>query len=631
MSEKGIGPEDAGTPITEKGNPQTQITTELSVVEKIRILAREYAGERNWALLDCLVVWLHNGSGATARKKFPNLVLSGMVQDFSRNLRYRYSPNEISKAIEMFEGDLRAIGIDLLYGGYYAMKREIMPQIAEVMTKITLGGALSEEERRLVFIFGKYCEADWNPAYGILPTDLETFVKSLKALYSGIFVDDLRLEHPEDCLRRLGLVLEVDWVRSKHPENSGELVVADWTKDIWKISDNYAIASPKEVDRVEDYFLLLNQKELVHQLVFYDLMLEKDIFGQIPFFKNEVWIKEQMELLSPGSSNSIPFRSGICQRVNGHLMLSPLAKEKIAKALDQVKRERASSIIGKIVEVLDDLELKDKLSFDVRIVLDFPRVWSIDGLGPSLIGVVMPWCKPSDAQFIHDLAQKGGTLVIFTKDQEMPTLRTIFGEDPKVSFCFVNEGLITYTSHTNELFHSILDQFAKFGNQVRLVESTESVRSFLPVERKPEGAISETQLSQIIAKGENENVEFKKVEILSNPYHLARSMAAIANSGGGLLLIGVSDDSQIQKIRFEKKHAETIINVSRTKIDPPIRPIVYPVPQDDLYVYVIEIPRMYKGDPHYVRSKDGNVCFIRVGPTVREPSREERRQLYDGY
>jgi len=629
MNEKAIGSEDAGTPITEKGNPQTQITTELSVIEKMKILARKYVGETNWVLLDCLIVWLHNGSGATARGKYPNLVLSGMMQDFSRNLRYRYSPNEISKAIEIFEGDLRAIGIDLLYGGYYAMKREIMPQIAEVMTKITLGGTLSEEERRLVFIFAKYCEADWNPAYGILPTDLETFIKSLKGLYNGIFVDDLRLEHPEECLRRLGLVLEVDWVRSKHPENSGELVVADWTRNIWEISDNYAISSPREVDRVEDYFLLLNQKELVPQLVFYDLMLEKDTYGQIPFFKNEVWIKEQMELLTPGSSNSIPFRSGICQRVNGHLMLSPLAKGKIAEALDRVKRERTSSIIGKIVEVLDILELKDKLSFDVRIVLDFPRVWRIDGLRSSLIGVVMPWFKPSDAQFIHDLSQKGGTVVIFAKDQKMPIPSTMFGDDPKVTFCFVNEGLITYTSPTNELFQSILDQFAKFGNQVRLVVSTESIRSFQPVERKPEGAISEMQLSQIIAKGENENVEFKKVEILSNPYHLARSMAAIANSGGGLLLIGVSDDGQIQKIRLEKKHAETIINVSRTKIDPPIRPIVYPVPRDDLHIYVIEIPGMCKRDPHYVRSKDGNVCFIRVGSTVREPSHEERRQLYD--
>lgn len=630
MSEEKTSSEDANKLIVNNDNVQTHnFGGELSAPERMKALARKYVEERNWMLLDCLIIWLHNGSGATARAKFPDLVLNGIMQDFSRNLKFNYTSEKIHEAIGKFENDLTVTGADLLYGGLYAIKRDIIPQIVDAMTKKTLEGMLSEEQRRLVFIFAKYYEAIWNPAYGILPSDLETLVKNLKAIYGGVFVDDLRLERPGDCLRRLGLVLEVDWVRSKHPESSTELVVPEWAKDFLTQVDNHIkISAPKEVDRVEDYILLLNQRELVPQLVFYDLMLEKNAYGRISFFKNEADIKKQMELLMPGSPDSIPSRSGVCERINGYIMLSPLAKDKIAKALDRVKRQRISTTLGKIVEVLDVLESKDKLSFNVRLVLDFPRVWKIEGLKSSLYGVVMPWCKTSDAQFIKDLSQNGA-VVVFTEDQKLSALKTLLGQDPNVSFCFISKDLVSYTSHGSELLQSILDQFAKSGNEVRLVESTEDIRKLPQIERRPEGAISELQLCEIIAKGENEKVEFKKVEIISDPYRLAKSMVAIANSGGGLLLIGVSDDGQVQKIRIEKKHIEAIINVSRDKVDPPIKPTVYSMSQNDGDVYVIEIPGMSKGDPHYVRSRDGNVCFIRVGPSVREPSHEERRRLYE--
>jgi hypothetical protein len=629
LSEERVDSEGADRLVADDKNEQAHISAELSATGRMKALARRYVEERNWVMVDCLIVWLHNGSGATARSKFSGLVIEGMMQDFSRNLKFNYALEEIQKATNKFENDLKQIGIDLLYGDYYATKRDVMPQIIDAMAKRTLEGMLSDEDRRLVFIFAKFYEAIWNPAYGILPSDLETFVKSLKVVYRGIFVDDLRLEHPEDDLRRLGLVLEVDWVRSKHPESSTELVVPEWAKDfLTQVDKVVKISTPKEVDRVEDFILLLNQRELIPQLVFYDLMLEKNAYGRMSFFKNEVDIVKQMELLMPGSFFSFPSRSGICERINGHIMLSPLAKDKIAKALDRVKRQRMASTLGKIVEVLDFLESEGKLAFNIRLILDFPRVWKIEGLKSSLYVVVMPWCKTSDAQFIKDLSQNGA-IVVFTKDQELSALKTLLGQDPNVSFCFINKDLVTYTSHNNELLQFILDQFAKSGNEVRLVESTEDVRKLPQIERRPEGAISELRLREIIAKGENEKVEFKKVDILSDSYHLAKSIVAIANSGGGLLLIGVSDDGQVQKIRVEKKQIEKIINVSRDKVDPPIKPVVYSTSLNDGNVCVVEIPGMSKGIPHYVRSRDGNVCFIRVGPTVREPSHEERRRLYE--
>jgi adenosyl cobinamide kinase/adenosyl cobinamide phosphate guanylyltransferase len=54
----------------------------MSATEKMKKLVAKYIEERNWIMLDCLNVWLHNRSGATARSKFPDLVLDGMKKDF---------------------------------------------------------------------------------------------------------------------------------------------------------------------------------------------------------------------------------------------------------------------------------------------------------------------------------------------------------------------------------------------------------------------------------------------------------------------------------------------------------------------------------------------------------------------
>lgn len=603
----------------------------MSAIERMKELLVKYVQKRNWIILDCLNVWLHNGSGVTARSNFAELVLRGMMQDFYDNLKYNYSSDEIHKAIDSFQKDLKLVGVDLLYSDYYAMKRDIMSELADAMVKRILEKIFSEEERRLVFIFAKYYQAVSNPAYGISSTDLENFTKILKVLYSTIFVDDLGLQHPEDCLRKLGLILNVDWVVSRRPESSKELVVAKWSEDFLREIDSYVkVSPPKIVEKIEDYLQLLNQKDLVPQLVFYDLLLEKDAYDRTPFLKSEASIKDQMELLIPGSSANIPFRSGICERVDSNIMLSPFVKNKIERALNEVKRKRISAIVDKIVEAMKFFESEDKLLFDVRLISDSPRVWRIDGLTSSLSLVVMPWCKTSDVQFIKNISQKTSATVVFTTDQKLPVLNRLVGQDSKMSYCFISENIVTYTSDANELFQSILDQFVKAGNEIRLVEPIhEDIYKFPQIEKKDEGIISEGQLLEILTKGENEKVEFKKIKILSNAFHLAKSMAAIASTDGGLLLIGVTDDGQLQKIRVKKEHIETIINISRDKIDPPINPVVYPLKMEDGDVCVVEIPRMSRGSPYGVKSKDGKVYFIRIGPTIREPSNEEMRKLFE--
>ena len=70
MSEERVGSEGADKLIADDKNEEAHISAELSVTERMKALARRYVEERNWVLLDCLIIWLHNGSGATARSKF---------------------------------------------------------------------------------------------------------------------------------------------------------------------------------------------------------------------------------------------------------------------------------------------------------------------------------------------------------------------------------------------------------------------------------------------------------------------------------------------------------------------------------------------------------------------------------
>jgi predicted HTH transcriptional regulator len=53
-------------------------------------------------------------------------------------------------------------------------------------------------------------------------------------------------------------------------------------------------------------------------------------------------------------------------------------------------------------------------------------------------------------------------------------------------------------------------------------------------------------LQQLISRGEGKALEFKSA--VPSPQHLAREIAAFANSGGGTILLGVHEDGTIPGI-----------------------------------------------------------------------------------
>lgn len=135
-------------------------------------------------------------------------------------------------------------------------------------------------------------------------------------------------------------------------------------------------------------------------------------------------------------------------------------------------------------------------------------------------------------------------------------------------------------------------------------------------------------IDELIAKGENQTVDFKKSGILSNPKKLVILMTSFANTTGGRILIGVCDDGTLEGMTSKKEHENHIMNIARDKCDPPLAPKFFVVKKNEGDIYVVKVLR-YQTFPHAVVTKEGRVYFIRVGTTVRQATPSELALLFE--
>ena len=63
-----------------------------------------------------------------------------------------------------------------------------------------------------------------------------------------------------------------------------------------------------------------------------------------------------------------------------------------------------------------------------------------------------------------------------------------------------------------------------------------------------------TELRKLISKGEGLHLEFKRKAL--HPDKILRELIAFANSGGGILLVGVDDDKSIPGLKFPEHFDE---------------------------------------------------------------------------
>ncbi|HWC76583.1 MAG TPA: RNA-binding domain-containing protein [Blastocatellia bacterium] len=152
----------------------------------------------------------------------------------------------------------------------------------------------------------------------------------------------------------------------------------------------------------------------------------------------------------------------------------------------------------------------------------------------------------------------------------------------------------------------------------------DSERSYF--EQKFTGRYSRTldrnDLLNLIRGGEDTYLEFKIR--LVNTEKITSEIVALANSGGGAMIFGVSDQRRLEGLDDPEQVEEQLIDICRNDIRPALLPRIDKVAFDNgVRVVVLQV-----GDRRAPHSTPDNRYFIRVGSTKREAEGAEIAALF---
>ncbi len=162
----------------------------------------------------------------------------------------------------------------------------------------------------------------------------------------------------------------------------------------------------------------------------------------------------------------------------------------------------------------------------------------------------------------------------------------------------------------------------KYSRSRRFAPSTE--RALYKEQQLSGRHIDRTDLMDAIRGGEDSYLEFKVR--FSNPEKLAAGICALANSGGGTIVFGVTDQLRLEGISHPELIEQDLLAICRERLVPPVWSRIDKVAFDSgLRILVFEVDS--RRAPH--RTVDGRY-FIRVGAAKREATGEEIAELYRG-
>lgn len=162
----------------------------------------------------------------------------------------------------------------------------------------------------------------------------------------------------------------------------------------------------------------------------------------------------------------------------------------------------------------------------------------------------------------------------------------------------------------------------KFGRNRRFVPSTE--RALFKHDHLTGRHIDRTDLIDAIRGGEDSYLEFKVR--FSNPDKIAAGICALANSGGGTIVFGVTDQLRLEGVTNPETLEQDLLTICREQLVPSVWPRIDKVAFDSgLRLVVVEVD--VRRAPH--RTIDGRF-FVRVGSAKREATAEEIAELFRG-
>ena len=139
----------------------------------------------------------------------------------------------------------------------------------------------------------------------------------------------------------------------------------------------------------------------------------------------------------------------------------------------------------------------------------------------------------------------------------------------------------------------------------------------------PAPQTSRLELLRLVRGGEDTFLELKVK--LSNPEKIAQGIVALANTGGGVMVFGVTDQFRIEGVDDPESVQEELVRICRHDIEPPIFPFVDRIAFDNgRRIVALDV----EGKRRPYRTHDGRF-YLRIGAEKREATPEELSSLLD--
>ena len=143
------------------------------------------------------------------------------------------------------------------------------------------------------------------------------------------------------------------------------------------------------------------------------------------------------------------------------------------------------------------------------------------------------------------------------------------------------------------------------------------------ITNQPAPITSRTEILRLIRGGEDTYLELKVK--LSNSERIAQEIVALANTAGGTLIFGVTDQLRVEGLRNPEGVQEELTQICREQIVPPLIPYLDSISYDNgRRIVVLDIEG--KNPPY--RTKDGRF-YLRIGDEKREATSEELNVWFD--